>query len=209
MPVSGVMEDGTEAVSVSIAGTSSAFGASVAAGCSVAWVSTVAGSSVAVFVFDLGCRKPNQSTAAAIARMIRKISHPLQPSFLFLNAVIFRIRIRMTASTMALNSATSAYQYGVLSLSTCTAALLAWVYRMLWQASRMAIRAVLLEESMDAPIRHSIMSLPARTARLGSIQLVFAMAESVTTMPTKPHSLRRTSVIRGREAPAHTVPRWL
>ena len=60
---------------------------------------------------------------------------------------------------------------------------------------------------MLAPIRQSIMSLPARTARFGSIQEVFAMAESVTTMPTKPHSLRSTSVISALLPPAQVVPR--
>ena len=78
---------------------------------------------------------------------------------------------------------------------------------MLWQAVRMAWRAVLLSVSMLAPIRQSIMSLPARTARLGSIQEVLAMAESVTTMPTKPHSLRSTSVSRALQPPAQVVPR--
>ena len=60
---------------------------------------------------------------------------------------------------------------------------------------------------MLAPIRQSIMSLPALTARFGSIQEVLAMAESVTTMPRKPHSPRSTSVSSALEPPAQVVPR--
>ena len=94
-----------------------------------------------------------------------------------------------------------------MSASTLIARLFAWVNRMLWAASRMARRAVLLEESSEAPIRQSIISFPARIARFGSIQEVLPMAESVTTMPVKPHSPRSRSVISAREAPAQVVPR--
>ena len=165
------------------------------------------GSAVPVFLTVVGLMKQNQTSSADSAKITMTAMTPSQPRFLPFFESMRRTISTIAERMIALNSATSAYQYGESSASTCTAAEFACVYRMLWQAARIALRAVLLFVSMLAPIRHSIISLPARTARFGSIQLVFAIAESVTTMPTKPHSPRSTSVISALLAPAHVVPR--
>ena len=93
-----------------------------------------------------------------------------------------------------------------MSAATAVAMLLASVYKMLWQARRMACWAVLEALSRVTPIRQSIMSPPARMARFTSIQLVLPMAESVITVPVKPHSWRSTLVSRAWQAPAQVSP---
>ena len=200
MPFSGL----TAVVSAAAGSVGCAVG-SGSAGASVA--SAVSVGSAAVFLTIVGLMKQNQTSSAESAKITTVVTTPSHAGFLPLHGIIFRTRITMIDRTIALNRATSAYQYGVLSASTWTAAEFACVYRMLWHAARIALRAVLLFVSMLAPIRHSIISLPARTARFGSIHEVFAIAESVTTMPTKPHSPRSTSVISALLAPAHVVPK--